>query len=136
MSPEKKEKVLHTRIPESLNEELREHASNLGISMSNLVRNVLQNTFGLVEDIVFDTANIARSASGQGKTTARSATAPEIRVLGWQKAVLNLSADCDVCNKNPQKGTEAAIAVPDHPSKSVMRCLDCLEELTNDQSND
>ena len=45
---EKKEKVIHTRISESLDEEVRKHAAGLGVSVSNLVRNILLDTFGLV----------------------------------------------------------------------------------------
>ena len=37
--PEKKERVIHTRVPESLEAELRRRAQDLGISVSNLVRN-------------------------------------------------------------------------------------------------
>ena len=38
---EKKERVLHARISDSLDQELKERASSLGVSVSNLVRNVL-----------------------------------------------------------------------------------------------
>ena len=49
---ERKKRVIHTRVPESLDRELRETASSLGVSVSNLVRNVLLNAFGLVGDIL------------------------------------------------------------------------------------
>src|SRR2546427_8147322 len=68
---EKKEKVIHTRISESLDEEIRRRAGRLGLSVSNLVRNVLLNTFGLVEDIVADSASIARSAQRENASDAR-----------------------------------------------------------------
>ena len=49
---ERHERVIHTRVPESLETELKERASELGVSVSNLVRNVLQHALGLVNDIV------------------------------------------------------------------------------------
>jgi hypothetical protein len=51
---EKKERVIHTRVPESLDDEIKRKATDLGLSVSNLVRNILQHTVGLVEDIVHD----------------------------------------------------------------------------------
>src|SRR3954469_8846904 len=60
--PEKKERVIHTRVPESLEAELRQKAEDLGISVSNLVRNVLGHAFGLVGDVVADSHAIARAA--------------------------------------------------------------------------
>jgi hypothetical protein len=62
--PEIKERVIHTRVPESLEAELRRRAENLGMSVSNLVRNVLGHAFGLVGDVVADSHAIARAASG------------------------------------------------------------------------
>jgi hypothetical protein len=61
---ERKERVIHTRVPESLEAELRERAQHLGISVSNLVRNVLGHAFGLVGDVVADGHAIARAARG------------------------------------------------------------------------
>ena len=68
---ELKEKVLHARISETLDQELRTKAASLGLSVSNLVRNILLNTFGLVEDVLSDSASIARSARGEPEPLAR-----------------------------------------------------------------
>ena len=138
MSPEeKKEKVLHTRIPESLDDQIRQQAASLGVSVSNLVRNVLQNAVGLVGDIVADTANIAQTVSGEDKaaaaTPAPAAGAREPQVLGWQKAITNINSVCDACNTIIPKGTEAAIAMVEAGAVRVVRCLECLEEVTRDE---
>ncbi len=129
---EKKEKVLHTRIPESLDEEIRERSAKLGISVSNLVRNVLQNAFGLVEDIVADAASIGRSARGEpqapGGTAAPDPRPLVGRVLGWQEAILELNAVCDRCNTILARGTRAAIAVIEGVGSRPIRCLPCVAE--------
>src|SRR5690348_4760949 len=78
--PEKKERVIHTRVPESLEAELRQKAQDLGISVSNLVRNMLGHAFGLVGDVVADSHAIARAAravradgaKGQGGDASRA----------------------------------------------------------------
>ena len=137
---ERKEKVIHTRVSENLEEEIRERAARLGVSVSNLVRNVLQNTFGLVEEVVADAASISRTARGEGRTPfggardARDAArdaAPQRpgRVLGWQEAVLSLNAVCIGCNAILPRGTRAAIAVVEGDAPRDIRCLPCMEQL-------
>lgn len=50
----RKERVLHARIPEDLERELKKRSASLGLSVSTVVRNVLMHTFDLVEGIVID----------------------------------------------------------------------------------
>jgi hypothetical protein len=119
---ERKERVIHTRVPESLDDEIKAKARRLGVSVSNLVRNVLEHTVELVEEIVTEGAEIARSA-GAGPRRARAAEPP---VLGWQRALLELNAVCDRCNDILPRGTEAAIAVT-AGGPPRFRCLRCLE---------
>lgn len=114
---DKKHKVIHARVSEALEHELKRRAGNLGMSVSNLVRNILQHTVGLVEDIVEDGAKIARSARGGTP------------VLGWQEAVLNLNGVCEQCNAILARGTRAGIAVTDRPGRRPFLCVDCLARL-------
>src|SRR5438552_3082969 len=96
--PEKKERVIHTRVPESLEAELRERAKDLGISVSNLVRNVLGHAFGLVGDVVADSHAIARAARGDASTPRAPEPPPNVDdVLGWQPFVLGKNALCSRC---------------------------------------
>lgn len=127
----RKERVIHTRVPESLDDEIKRKASGLGVTVSNLVRDVLENTIGLVEDIVNDSTQLARAARGEPVQRARSARRRETstgEVLGWQVAVLNLNAVCDTCNAILPKGTKAAIGIVDGGQRPF-RCEACLESL-------
>jgi|GEM_PF-517539 len=133
----RKERVIHTRVPESLDQELKERANALGVSVSNLVRNALNHTFGLVEDIIGDTSDVARAAKGDGSpapaAAAAAAAAPapaaEPTVFGWQTCRLAMNALCDTCNDILPKGTEAAVAVTNIPARRpVALCLTCLEK--------
>ena len=151
----RKERVLHTRIPESLDEAIRSAASELGMSVSNLVRNVLANALEVVEVATMHMPARAAAAAAAMRKEARStgsrassepaasaASAPSVApappagpavVLGWQEATLNLNAICDRCNAILPRGTRASISIPEPASAPrVVRCPPCLEELTHD----
>jgi hypothetical protein len=131
---EKKEKVIHTRVPERLETELRERAQDLGISVSNLVRNVLGHAFGLVGDIMADGASVARAARG-GKTAAPAAApADPDDVLAWQPIVMNKNAVCTRCNAVLLRGADAAIGVTDGAGPRPVVCPDCLKEIRDGKS--
>jgi len=134
---EREEKVLHTRIPESLDREIKRRARNLGMSVSTVVRHVLLHTFDLVEDIVNDSANIAMSITGEegarsegparrAERSARPDGRADQSVLAWQEAILNVNAVCDHCNAVIQKGVEAAIAIYETPGPRTIICKSCL----------
>lgn len=113
--PEVKERVLHTRIPESLDEAIRARAAGLGMSVSNLVRNVLANALEVVE---------AAAGLAPPPHAARAAV-----VLGWQEAVLARNAVCERCNDILARGARAAIAVVEPAAAPrPIRCLPCLQE--------
>jgi hypothetical protein len=135
---QRKEKVLHTRIPESLDRRIKKRAHNLGMSVSTVVRNVLLHTFDLVEDIVTDSANLALSIAGDGaqrsdahirRRSPAYGVASAAEVLAWQEAVLNLNAVCDRCNTILERGTRAAIGLREAPGPQVIICTGCLAAL-------
>ena len=140
---ELKERVIHTRVPESLEAELRERAQKLGMSVSNLVRNVLGHAFGLVGDVVADGHALARDlrspASGSMTRGARAAKGDAVPapapatsiddVLAWQPIVLGKNAVCARCNDLLPKGRDAAIGVAEHGGGRVIVCTTCFEEL-------
>jgi len=125
---EKKHKVLHTRVSESLDRNLKDRASRLGLSVSTLVRNVLMNTFELVETVVVDSARIADSARDIANPTA-SPTPDSNQVLGWQKVLLNINAVCCQCNEILLRGSEGALAVQQSSAPVKTVCLSCLAVL-------
>jgi hypothetical protein len=128
---DRKERVLHTRVPEKLENELKERAVELGVSVSNLVRNVLTHAFGLAGDVVADGARVARAATGQPRAAAPAAPAGD--VIGWQQLVLQKNAVCNDCNDILPRGRDAAIAITEGGSgPRPILCLRCLEELRTD----
>ena len=120
-----KDKVLQARIPEQLDDELRDRAEHLGLSVSTIVRNVLLNTFNLVEGVVSDTAQLGRAA--QNKAAPQVNEEPE--VVAWQEAVLNQNGVCDQCNTILAKGEIGAVGIPVQ-ARPVLLCLPCLAALS------
>ncbi len=127
---ERKERVLHTRVPERLEAHLRQRAEDLGISVSNLVRNVLGHAFGLVGDVVADSHAIARAARGDTKPAPAAAPAgssPSLDdVIGWQPIVLGKNAVCTKCNAIIPRGTQGALGA----GTTIVICTECLGALT------
>ena len=119
--PEKKERVIHTRVPESLELHLRERAQELGMSVSNLVRNVLGHAFGLVGDVVADSHAIARAARGEKPPPAMD------DVIGWQSITLAKNAVCAQCNAILAKGKPASIGMTERGAVGPIVCSTCTE---------
>lgn len=122
-----KDRVLQARIPELLDEELRNRADQLGMSVSTIVRNVLLNTFDLVEGVVTDSSQIARVLMDGDAGGSTPHTEPA--VIGWQEAILNRNGVCEQCNTILPRGQRAAVGVPTGP-RAVLLCLDCLSTLS------
>ncbi len=132
-----KDKVLQARIPENLDEELRGRAEALGMSVSNVVRNVLLHTFDLVENVVSDSAQIARVIQGGEAASSTPTVEPvdantENDVIGWQVATLNRNGVCDQCNAILTKGQTAAVGVPVQ-ARPVLLCPACMDKLTSSE---
>jgi hypothetical protein len=54
----RKERVLHTRISEQLADDIRRFAEDLRVPASNLVRNVLEEVFAIVDDVSDDVGDL------------------------------------------------------------------------------
>ncbi len=137
---ERKERVIHTRVPENLDTKLKDKAEGLGISVSKLIRHVLNNTFDLVDDIVADSAEVARSTQKVLRTNSEEAKQqPEdstTDIIGWQPVILNLNAVCQTCNVILPKGSQAFLGLEPGASKqSSILCDQCIKELNNESSN-
>ena len=128
-----KDRVLQARIPEQLDEELRDRAEHLGLSVSTVVRNVLLHTFNLVEGVVSDSAQLARVIQGRAATPSADPMDghKETGVIAWQEAILNQNGVCDQCNTILAKGKTAAVGIPT-PSRPVLLCLECLATLSGE----
>src|SRR5262245_15521064 len=112
-----KERWLHTRISETLEDALKREARRRRQPVSLLVRNVLEGALDLVEDIV---------AFGSGATRA---AADDAAVYGWQEIVLNRSAECAECGATLDAGLQAWRGLRERPGPPIFQCDACVRRL-------
>jgi len=129
----RKDRVLQARIPEQLDDELRGRAEKLGLSVSTIVRNVLLNTFELVEGVVSDSTQIARVIQGHDGARELPEPSAPATVVAWQEAILNQNGVCEDCNSILAKGETAAVGVP-AGARPAFLCLQCLASLSASSS--
>lgn len=150
---EKKERVLHTRVPAVLELELKRLATNLKMPVSNLVRAILEDAVDAV-DAVGQRAEgelrgvaerLARQRESLRTSAAKSATerAEEARegaaaepscpatdasldgVIGFQSLVLAADAACTVCGRALPKGTKACRGVREETGPRLLLGPEC-----------
>ncbi|MCC6847733.1 MAG: hypothetical protein IT294_04465 [Deltaproteobacteria bacterium] len=124
---ERKDRILHTRIPESLEDAIKVKAQRLRIPVSNLVRNVLEQTFQLVEDVVGDGLEIAHVARRGAERVREAATRPVAAgIYGWQELILDRDERCRDCGRELDRGEKSYRGVTDRPGTPVFLCGGCV----------
>lgn len=63
----RKERVLHTRISEDLSDEIRRLADDMRLPVSNLVRNVLEEAFSVVETVSDNVGDLFEEVLGEAE---------------------------------------------------------------------
>lgn len=134
---DKKERVLHTRVPAVLERELKRFAENLRIPVSNLVRVIL-------EDAVQAAAAAGESVEGRLKSAAeqlgREREKLTKRVLpdqdqfegvyAFQPVTLAQPATCAKCGRALARGEHAQLGLTETPPKTpherIFVCDACL----------
>lgn len=146
----KKERVLHTRVPAVLEDELKRLATTLKMPVSNLVRAVLEDAVdavevvgeraegqlrGIVSRIHQQRQTLRTAVQGtavQGTAVAREKLAtdtdapPEKKpvdlegVVGVQRLTLIVEARCTSCERVLSRGTEAYRGIRDEPGPKVL----------------
>ena len=143
---ERKERVLHTRISDDLVEDIRRAAEDLRVPVSNLVRNVLEEAFSVVEKVtdnvgdliedVVEEAERARARMSQRRTRSEHREPPEAAasartefadVLGWQPLILNRHQICADCEQPLERGERAYLGVFAAAPSPHFLCPDCAD---------
>jgi len=150
----RKERVLHTRISEPLAEDIRRMADDLRVPVSNLVRNVLEEAFAVVEtvsenfgDLIEDVVDEAertrdrirrhseRSRRRSGATAGSARDSGEARaprrehpeVLGWQPLIFNRPQVCSDCEESIERGEQGFAGMTASGLSDVHLCRDCVD---------
>ena len=118
-----KERWLHTRISETLEDALKREARRRRQPVSLLVRNVLEGALDLVEDIV----ETSLGAGPRSRTRRRGRALDD--VYGWQELILNRAGACARCDAALAAGAQAWRGLSDRPGPPVFLCHTCVGQL-------
>ena len=129
---ERKERVLHTRISQQLAEDIGRMADDLRVPVSNLVRNVLEEVFSVVETVSDNVGELIEGVMDEAERVRRR-RAPEPRpepdppeVLGWQPLILAREGTCMGCHARLARGERAYLGLTSSSASSHTLCADCL----------
>jgi hypothetical protein len=150
MRPGRKDRLIQTRVPRDLESTLKREAQRRRLTVSHLIRNILEDTFQLVDDvvanvdeIVSDSVELARRVRRDARRVAgavRDAVAeperiaavadPLASVLAWNAVVMNRAADCSRCHARIERGESGYLGVSDPPSAArAWLCASCREQI-------
>ena len=111
----RKDRLVQARVDEDLDEKLRRAAKEKRVTVSQLIRNILQTTFELVDDVVAGTAHLTEAVVRDARRVADSAKGRPLRarerVYAWQEVVMNRAASCGECGAALAKGGRAFVGL-------------------------
>jgi len=120
---ERKDRVLQTRVPKALYSDLVSRARRLRVPVSNLVRNILEDSTRMV-------GNILESGLEIAETLGRSADKKDLQsVLGWQPMIANREVACSRCAAMIQKGEQGFMSVGLPGGRAVVICEACKSKV-------
>lgn len=69
----RKDRLIQTRVPQNLESTLKDEARKRRLSVSHLIRNVLEDTFNLVDNVVVEVDRVVSDSVEMAKTLQRDA---------------------------------------------------------------
>lgn len=70
---QRKDRLIQTRVPQNLESTLKDEARKRRLSVSHLIRNVLEDTFNLVDNVVTEVDRVVADSVGVAQTLKRDA---------------------------------------------------------------
>lgn len=127
----RKERVLHTRIPAVLEQELKRFAENLKVPVSNVVRTILEDALS-VADRATGRMEAELHAAARKATEQRETLRAKLRprtvlddVFGYQPLVLAHPGRCASCGETLPRGARAWLGLRDTPGPRLFVCERC-----------
>ena len=138
----RKDRLIQTRVPRDLESTLKQEARRQGVTVSQLIRNILGGAFELVEDVVADVDQIvadsvalAQQVSRGARRIAESARSgtgadPLEPVVAWNPVVLNRDVACTKCRVEMVKGEKAYAGLKGQAGPiQAWLCSRCIERI-------
>jgi hypothetical protein len=70
---QRKDRLIQTRVPQNLESTLKDEARKRRLSVSHLIRNVLEDTFHLMDNVVHEVDRVVADSVGMAQTLRRDA---------------------------------------------------------------
>ena len=133
----RKERVIHTRVPAVLEQELKRLADNIRVPVSNLVRTILEDAVDMADRAgrgveaelhrAATTLSSKRESILQRKRGLAHKVHPLDGVIGFQSMTLAAEARCARCDAALDPGDDAHLGVSMDPgAPRVVVCNDCV----------
>jgi hypothetical protein len=138
--PQRKDRLIQTRVPEKLESTLKDEAKRRRTTVSQMIRNILEDSFDLVDGVVANVDQLvtdsvelaqkvgrdARKIGQMGQEIVRDIAAPcreplpdaEERlanVQAWNEVILNKPIACTKCGAELPRGRKAFTGIGDSP---------------------
>jgi len=121
MAMKRKEEYLGARVPKELRDRVINRAKEMGIPVSILIRNTLEDAFK--ENVVDGGMLLSGACSSDKKIESGQFSS----VIGWESIQLNKIIQCSGCGATLQKGVKANIGLGSIPP--VVVCNACKENI-------
>ena len=144
----RKERVIHTRVPAVLEQELKRLAETIRVPVSNLVRTILEDAVemadragrGVEQELRHAASTLSSKREHILKRKADAVAAskrPLDGVIGFQPLTLASSARCARCEAALHEGDEAFLGVSADPTAArAVVCSECLPRGRGDQKQE
>jgi len=123
----RKDRLIQTRVPRDLEGAIKEAAQRRRLTVSHLIRNVLEDAFDLVhtvvdevDQLVSDSADLVEGVRSVGRRVARDRGTPGdplAHVCAWNPVVLNRDVSCSACGADIRRGEAGFAGISDEPGR-------------------
>jgi hypothetical protein len=104
---QRKDRLIQTRVPQNLESTLKDEARKRRLSVSHLIRNVLEDTFNLVDNVVTEVDRVVADSVGMAQTFKRDAQRLAATARGRTAHRDPSDAEGDPDQAAPPEGTAA-----------------------------
>jgi hypothetical protein len=141
---ERKDRLIQTRVADELESTLRDEAKKRRVTVSQLIRNVLEDTFNLVDHVVASSQNLAKTVQRDARRIAESAQGRAREPLmnpppgrgdwtvaeAWQEMIAVREMRCSRCDTRVGKGEKVFLGYnPDPNAPRAWLCPSCEKKL-------
>lgn len=143
-SGQRKDRLIQTRVPQDLESTLKDEARRRRLSVSHLIRNVLEDTFNLVDNVVVEVDRVVSDGRHMAQTLRRDAERLRATAMGDAHARQSVEVDDededegedDTASGEPDSEIEDAIAAAESALRAEAAAETAIEVRTPEPTQD